>query len=155
VAVDNLVEGFAKAGVKPLRVAHGGGSGTATSSTSAGKDANASGAGGGKVRASIQQYTWEYRLSVHPLAPQLEGALRDVESLASRLKTLEEQLMDAERKNHFAESVQSGRRCEKIRRDIGFVKRQSAAKKSKVFSLKKKIAKDIVDESDVVSFVAY
>ena len=47
VAVDNLVEGLAKVGLKPLRV---------------GSD--------GKVRASLEQYTLEYQSEMHPLKPE-------------------------------------------------------------------------------------
>jgi len=66
VAVDNLVEGFAAVGVKPLRIAFG-----------------------GKVKPSLLEHTLDYKFDRHPLKPEVDRLANQEQTLYSDLMALE------------------------------------------------------------------
>ncbi|KAG1736198.1 P-loop containing nucleoside triphosphate hydrolase protein [Suillus lakei] len=74
VAVDNLVEGFAAAGVKPLRVGFG-----------------------AKIKSSLYEYTLDAKLETHPLKPKVDQLLKDQESAERKLGALEHRIVVAEK----------------------------------------------------------
>ena len=64
VAVDNLVEGLVSAGLKPLRIGSG-----------------------ERVKSSLDVYTLDHKISIHPLKPQIDN-------LAIKIKEEEANLID-------------------------------------------------------------
>ncbi|KAG2152811.1 P-loop containing nucleoside triphosphate hydrolase protein [Suillus clintonianus] len=74
VAVDNLVEGFAAAGVKPLRVGFG-----------------------AKIKSSLYEYTLDAKLEAHPLKPKVDQLLKDQENAEKKLGALEQRIVEAEK----------------------------------------------------------
>lgn len=67
VAVDNLVEGLAAAGVKPLRVAYG-----------------------GKVKADLAERTLDFKMSIHPLNSSLDAVTKEADASSTRLLKLKD-----------------------------------------------------------------
>ncbi|KAG0707217.1 P-loop containing nucleoside triphosphate hydrolase protein [Suillus ampliporus] len=74
VAVDNLVEGFAAAGLKPLRVGFG-----------------------GKIKSSLYEHTLDAKLEAHPLKPKADQLLKEQESAERKLGALEYRIVAAEK----------------------------------------------------------
>ncbi|KAG2035496.1 P-loop containing nucleoside triphosphate hydrolase protein [Suillus americanus] len=74
VAVDNLVEGFAAAGVKPLRVGFG-----------------------AKIKSSLYEYTLDAKLEAHPLRLKVDQLLKDQENVERKLGALEQRIVVAEK----------------------------------------------------------
>ncbi|KAF9050818.1 P-loop containing nucleoside triphosphate hydrolase protein [Hymenopellis radicata] len=62
VAVDNLVEGIAASGLKPLRVAYS-----------------------GKANLALEEHTLEWKLLQHPLHPQAETQAKELEDLSAKI----------------------------------------------------------------------
>ncbi|KAH7924454.1 P-loop containing nucleoside triphosphate hydrolase protein [Leucogyrophana mollusca] len=69
VAVDNLVEGFASAGVKPLRVGYG-----------------------GKIKSSLYEHTLDCKLEQHALKPQVDRLISDQDRIGKRRSDLMEKI---------------------------------------------------------------
>lgn len=74
VAVDNLVEGFAAAGVKPLRVGFA-----------------------AKIKSSLHEYTLEAKLEAHPLKPKVDQLVKEQENVERKLEGLESRIITAEK----------------------------------------------------------
>ncbi|KAG1852645.1 P-loop containing nucleoside triphosphate hydrolase protein [Suillus tomentosus] len=74
VAVDNLVEGFAAAGVRPLRVGFG-----------------------AKIKSSLHEYTLDAKLEAHPLKVKVEQLLKDQENVERKLGALADKIVAAEK----------------------------------------------------------
>jgi superfamily I DNA and/or RNA helicase len=74
VAVDNLVEGFAAAGVKPLRVGFG-----------------------AKIKPSLHEYTLDAKLEAHHLKLKVDQLLKDQETVERKLEALESRIVAAEK----------------------------------------------------------
>jgi hypothetical protein len=74
VAVDNLVEGFAAAGVKPLRIGFG-----------------------AKIKSSLYEYTLDAKLEAHPLKLKVDQLLKDQENVERKLGALEHRIVVAEK----------------------------------------------------------
>ncbi len=126
VAVDNLVEGFVAAGVKPIRVAFG-----------------------GKTRASLEPYTYEYKMQNHPLYPQAE-------KVSETIKQLEGEVKDTSiRAKELAKKVNDGRKDLAQRLDgmlTAIAKREDRiqAKKAHWYAMTQQMTKDVLGEADVV-----
>jgi superfamily I DNA and/or RNA helicase len=73
VAVDNLVEGFATAGVKPLRVGFA-----------------------AKIKSSLHEYTLDAKLEAHPLKPKVDQLVKEQENVEKKLEALESRIVTAE-----------------------------------------------------------
>ncbi|KAK0476056.1 P-loop containing nucleoside triphosphate hydrolase protein [Armillaria novae-zelandiae] len=125
VAVDNLVEGFVAAGVKPIRVAFG-----------------------GKTRASLEPYTYEYKMQRHPLYPEAE-------KVSDAIKVLEGEVREAkQRAKELARKVNSGRtslaqRLEGMLTAIAKKEEWIQAKKARWYALTQQMTKDVLGEADV------
>jgi len=57
VAVDNLVEGFATAGLDPIRIGYG------------------------QIKSTLHKHSFEYKIEQHPLYPKYEVVLENLKSL--------------------------------------------------------------------------
>ncbi|KAK0236890.1 P-loop containing nucleoside triphosphate hydrolase protein [Armillaria nabsnona] len=126
VAVDNLVEGFVAAGVKPIRVAFG-----------------------GKTRASLEPYTYEYKMQNHPLYPQAE-------KVSETIKQLEGEVKDTSiRAKELAKKVNDGRKGLAQRLDgmlTAIAKREDRIQEKKAhwYAMTQQMTKDVLGEADVI-----
>jgi hypothetical protein len=123
VAVDNLVEGFATAGVKPLRVGYG-----------------------SKVKASLYEHTLDHKIEIHPLKYQ-------VDRLAREEKILEEQVTDLRSCIHGLRDAVAKNLLERqsnMRRTLAWKERCLSACRSKMYRMRQRMLRDILDGSDVV-----
>ena len=64
VAVDNLVEGFVKAGLDPVRIGYG------------------------QIKSTLQEYSLESKIERHPLYPKYGVVLENMEELGKELKRI-------------------------------------------------------------------
>lgn len=126
VAVDNLVEGLAKAGLKPLRAASA-----------------------GKTKASLGQWTLEYQLEQHPSYPKWKD-------LEDRTKKLVDEMKELKNKIRKLEGSKLSSRDSEIRtrmmeglaqkgRSLGTMKKRS-------YGLEQAMTRDILNNADVVGF---
>ncbi|KAH7882136.1 P-loop containing nucleoside triphosphate hydrolase protein [Phlebopus sp. FC_14] len=123
VAVDNLVEGLATAGVKPLRVGYG-----------------------GKVKSSLAQHTLDYKLEQHPLKPKVEKLLEEQKDIEARRTDLVKNIATSEKStgDRFRE------RLERMRNALIMVERKSMAVKSKLYAMHQEMLRDISSAADVI-----
>ena len=132
VAVDNLVEGLVKAGVKPLRIGYN-----------------------GKIRNSLMPHSLEYKMERHPLTvtikkltDELTSAQSDISDLMKSYNTLEKKVEDAKpRKPGWGTS----KRLVNMREALVKQQTQSKVLKKKIFFMQQKVLTDIVEDADVVS----
>jgi len=122
VAVDNLVEGFAAVGVKPLRIAFG-----------------------GKVKPSLFEHTLDYKLDQHPLKPEVDQLANQEQTLDSGLMTLEKAIFTLEKTRRHQS------RLDNMKADIIFKERQRNFVRSKKYVLKQKMLREILAAADVVN----
>lgn len=130
VAVDNLVEGFVNAGVKPLRVGYN-----------------------GNVRSSVIEYSLDSKLSKHPLHPTLECLIHDglvvekaVNALLTKYKALEHKIAKSEkpRKSTIA-------RAHNMKNELIKLQMRQKMIKRKTYALQQQMLRDVVADADVVS----
>ncbi|CAK5279145.1 unnamed protein product [Mycena citricolor] len=130
VAVDNLVEGFAAANMRPLRV------GSA-----------------GRVKESLKQYTLHQKLAEHPLQQVLEPLQVEKEKLEKQLDELDTKIDEAEKKTKTANN-KAAERLLAIRLNMDREKtrkqRQHRSLKGRVYALQMKMLKHIIMEADVI-----
>lgn len=130
VAVDNLVEGLAKAGLKPLRAASA-----------------------GKTKASLAQWTLEYQIEQHPNYPKWKDLDSRAKKLVDEIKELRVKIRkfegkpqnelttkDLEIKNRMLEGLAQKERS------LGMIKKRS-------YALEQAMTRDILNNADVVRFV--
>ena len=122
MAVDNLVEGLANAGVKPLRIAHE-----------------------GKVKASIQEHTLQFKLDKHILKPKLDSLLNIAQTVQDKILDLQTDI-----KNFKGESKSLVERLRNMRRAMIQKERQSVVLNLKIWMLRQRMLHDVVNQSDVV-----
>ncbi|KAG6853864.1 hypothetical protein C0991_000625 [Blastosporella zonata] len=123
VAVDNLVEGLAQSGVKPLRV----GSGTG-------------------VRSSVAQYTLDYKLSIHPLAPELQRLLKEIEGRYCEVEDLKQRLKDTERQT----GQRAQQKADNMKRALLVKEANLGAIKGKQYAIRQEMLKDVLGDADVI-----
>lgn len=122
VAVDNLVEGFAKAGLNPLRI------------------------GFGKVRSSLREYTLDRQMETHSLAPKLKQVSEELAGLSAQYKTLMRDIAEIKESGTAAQRrrlefmEQNALRLENITRKLG----------AKEYGITQEMLSDIVGKADVV-----
>ncbi|THU97878.1 P-loop containing nucleoside triphosphate hydrolase protein [Dendrothele bispora CBS 962.96] len=128
VAVDNLVEGLARAKLKPIRAA----------ST-------------GKSKTSLAQYTLGYQVENHPEQPTLkklvqrkEAAERDKGELTKKLEALEQKELD--------ESIteKEMKRKEKMTADLVKRERLLTLLERRVHAMEQDMVRDSLEKSDVI-----
>lgn len=122
VAVDNLVEGFARSGVKPLRIGYG------------------------KVRPSLLEHTLDHKLSKHALKPKLEQASAELERVEKQLKPLSDDIDKILTKGTPAQLT----RLEPMKRNYQRLENLSGRLKAKEYAIYQEMLGDIVRQADVV-----
>ncbi|KJA17170.1 hypothetical protein HYPSUDRAFT_206440 [Hypholoma sublateritium FD-334 SS-4] len=131
VAVDNLVDGLVKAGVKPLRVGYH-----------------------GTIRSSLIPYSLDYKLQHHPLTATVQKLVDEsattqegIEELTGKYKDLEKKVQDAVARTPRRDTVQ---RLSNMREALVKLKTRAKYLKSRIFSIQQKMLTDIVSDADVV-----
>jgi regulator of nonsense transcripts 1 len=129
VAVDNLVEGFAKAGLKPLRVGFG-----------------------SKLRASLHEYSLDYLLLKHPLQPLLLETIALLEQLEEEIANLTALIRETLKKLEGKEpSAAMQQRLRNMYQAMGMKDRRRNELRAKKYGLQQEMLHDIVKSADVVS----
>lgn len=129
VAVDNLVEGFVNAGLKPLRVGFG-----------------------SRIRASLKEYSLDYLLSKHPLQPLCLETIALLEQLEDEINQLGSRLSEVVKKlekGNINKALQQ--RAENMYKAMAMKDRQQTQLKGKIYGLQQEMLHDIVKSADVVS----
>jgi len=121
VAVDNLVEGFVAAGVKPLRVGYG-----------------------GKIKSTLYEHTLDAKLEAHPLKPKADQALKEQESIEKKRGELYQRIVAAEKSG-------KAERLERMRSALAMLERQILALRAKLYAMHQEMLSDITAAADVVS----
>ncbi|KIK55179.1 hypothetical protein GYMLUDRAFT_176062 [Collybiopsis luxurians FD-317 M1] len=132
VAVDNLVEGLAKAGLKPLRAASA-----------------------GKTKASLEKWTLEYQFAKHPRYPDWKRLEERAEKAAENIKELQKKIRTLEGKQSkegLSEKEQV--RKSKMMEDLVQKTRYLWALKKRAYGLEQGIIKERVENADVSRHVA-
>ena len=125
VAVDNLVEGLVKTGVKPVRVSFG-----------------------SKVKESLEQTTLEWKINAHELKPDWDKVISDLEAVTKRLNALSVRIRVLEASG----KEEHGQRLRNMTIDSSKLKRRKVHLRGKSQGIYQAILWDIFNESDVVSF---
>jgi len=120
-AVDNLVEGFIAAGLKPLRVGYG-----------------------GKIKPSLYEHTLDAKLDAHPLKPAADKVLKDQESTERKRAELCQ-------RTAVAEMAGKADRLARMRSALVMLERQILAMRAKLYAMHQEMLNDITAASDVVS----
>lgn len=122
VAVDNLVEGLARAGLRPLRF------------------------GGSATAPALAQYTLRARREAHVLGPHLDKLLVALEKLNRELRSLRGQLAHLkELRDPQSRAKRSGLRSEADRKV-----KAAQGLRGTVFKLERLLMQEIIEDSDVV-----
>lgn len=121
MAVDNLVEGFAKAGVKALRVAFG-----------------------GKVKPSLEEYTLGYKLDRHPLRPEADRLAEQEEKMQLDIVSLKKRI------SKLNASGQHPDRLNNMKRDVVVREKRCNVVRARKYELKERMLREILSEADVV-----
>lgn len=125
VAVDNLVEGFGKANLKPLRVAFG-----------------------ARVKDNLQQYTLDHQLDGHPLRPLVEKITKEIDALKLETSDLSSKLRDLE---SLSEDSRTKYKKNAMKSRLVTVQRRISVSSGKRYGMQQIILRDIVSRADVVS----
>jgi hypothetical protein len=125
VAVDTLVEGFARAGLNPLRVGYT-----------------------GKENDKLMSHSLQYKVSLHPLSGDVNELEKSEERLTRQLNDLYSRIAQNRTK---ASTANMRTRIEKqITMRVSMEQRLSGMQK-RIYALKQTILRDIVQAADVVS----
>ncbi|KAJ6491433.1 P-loop containing nucleoside triphosphate hydrolase protein [Mycena vitilis] len=125
VAVDNLVEGLAACGVRPLRVGFG-----------------------GQVKESLVEHTLDYKLEHHPSKPALNALIKEEEGLAKRMRELADKL--AAKKKEKAVSDRALKMIANMEADLARRERMQSALKARRYALQMEMLRDVVEQADVI-----
>jgi|SRR5882762_719977 len=124
VAVDNLVEGFAATGVKPLRVAFG-----------------------GQVKPSLSEHTLDQKIEEHAFKPRIDKLAEQEQILQNELRTLQKAVLDLEKTGRHQ------LRLSNMKSDLVFKERQHNIIRAKKYHLRQKMLCDIIAAADVVNLM--
>ncbi|KAF5326605.1 hypothetical protein D9611_000880 [Ephemerocybe angulata] len=128
VAVDNLVEGLAAAGLTPLRVGFG-----------------------PSIRPSLIHHSVAYKLERHPRAPELKTLQEEEAETSEQVADLHGKIREVEKK---MEAEGGGKRLGARLRNMkaGLVKlsRQLGGLKGKIYALQQEMLRDVIGQSDVI-----
>ncbi|KAJ7058102.1 P-loop containing nucleoside triphosphate hydrolase protein [Mycena amicta] len=131
VAVDNLVEGLAAAGVRPLRVGFG-----------------------GQVRESLEEHTLDYKLDHHPLKPSLDALGEKASELSSRVREIAEKIVQVEGKAREAATANARERAAQIvanmQVDLAAKERQQPMLKARMYAMRMQMLRDVIAQADVI-----
>jgi hypothetical protein len=128
IAVDNLVEGLAKAGVKPLRV-------------------------GGSIQKSLIEHSLDYKLENHPLHPMLVRAVSEDEKLSRQIQELERAKKELSKKLWEAGNLSKSMAVREDNMSKGLIAMQNKHKnlQQKIYAMQQQMLRETVDAADVVS----
>jgi hypothetical protein len=128
VAVDNLVERLADAGLRPLRASSA-----------------------GKVKPSLQEHTLEWKMEQHPSRPELKRLVVRAEVLEKELATLRVALADLRTKVVTDTATDRElKRAKRMEEDLVRKERMDGALKRRIYGLERSMLKEILDSADVV-----
>jgi len=122
IAVDNLVEGLALSGIKPLRVGFS-----------------------GKVKSSLVEHTLDHKLEKHVLKPELDKLAKKEQGLQNRIESLKKKLEES-RKCHSENPPSS----ERLQMMSITAEREHEAVKARMYALHQQMLRDVVAKADVV-----
>lgn len=128
--MDNLVEGLAKAGVKPLRVGSP-----------------------GNIRQSLIPHSLDYKLQCHALYPTFEKAVNDLGSLSADIAKFVVRYGKTVQKLREQKEPSKTRRtrAQNMLISLEMMKQRSKKLESKVFAIRQEMLRDVVSDADVVS----
>lgn len=133
VAVDNLLEGFAKAGLKPLRVGFG-----------------------SRIRASLQEYSLDHLLLKHPLQPLLLETIALLDKMEEEISQLGALIRDTLKKiEGKTPSAAMEQRVRNMSQAMGMKDRRRNELRAKKYGLQQEMLHDIVKSADVVSLLVF
>jgi hypothetical protein len=122
VAVDNLVEGFAKAGLNPLRIGYG------------------------KVRSSLLDHTLEAQMLKHPLAPKLKSVSEERESAERQYKALGVDILRIKTSGTASQL----KRLDAMEKNYHRLENRTEQLGAKEYGIHQEMLSDIVRKADVV-----
>lgn len=122
-AVDNLVEGFAAAGLKPLRIGFR-----------------------GKIKDSLTKHTLDYKLDQHPLKPKVDRFLEEKSAAEKKRLDLTKKIEAVQR----APTTRTVGRLDQMRSALLAQERQSMAIAAKLYAIHQEMLRDITADADVV-----
>lgn len=130
VAVDNLVEGFASVGVKPLRIGYN-----------------------GNVRQSCLPYSLDYKLEQHPLHPALTTLVKEESEVASHIQGLENQSKELDKKIEDSKRPRKStlERARNMKEALLKLVFRHKAMKRKIYAMQQQMLRDVIADADVVS----
>ena len=128
IAVDNLVEGLAKAGVKPLRV-------------------------GGNIQKSLIEHSLDYKLENHHLHPRLVRAVSEEEKVSRQIQDLEKARKELNKKIWKAVNPNKSlvEREDNMRKGLIMLQNQRKNLQQKIYAIQQEMLRDTVEAADVVS----
>ncbi|KAJ7468512.1 P-loop containing nucleoside triphosphate hydrolase protein [Mycena latifolia] len=131
VAVDNLVEGLAASGVKPLRVGFG-----------------------GKVKQSLVEHTLEFKLEHHPLKPALDALAKQEKEVSQRIRELSQKVAELRKPKVRTTSANAQERARQIianmEADLAVRQRMQSSLKARMYALEMEMLRDVVAKADVI-----
>ncbi|KAK7049299.1 hypothetical protein VNI00_005900 [Paramarasmius palmivorus] len=128
VAVDNLVERLADAGLRPLRASSA-----------------------GKVKPSLQEHTLEWKMEQHPSRPDLKRLVVRADALEKELQTLRVALADLRTKVVTDTATErEHKRAKRMEEDLVRKERMDGALKRRIYGLERSMLKEILDSADVI-----
>jgi hypothetical protein len=132
VAVDNLVEGFAKVGVKPLRVGYN-----------------------GNVRESLLQHSLDYKLQQHPLHRSLAAFVEEQSTITPKTQKLLQdcQGLDEKVKASVRPRKSSLQRVSNMKAAIIKLEERQVFLKRRIYAMQQDMLKDVIEAADVVRTV--
>jgi len=132
VAVDNLVEGFAKVGVKPLRVGYN-----------------------GNVRESLLQHSLDYKLQQHPLHRPLTAFVEEQSTITPKTQKLLQdcQGLDEKIKASVRPRKSSFQRVSNMKAAIVKLEERQVFLKRRIYAMQQDMLKDVIEAADVVRTV--
>ncbi|KAJ7442181.1 P-loop containing nucleoside triphosphate hydrolase protein [Mycena galericulata] len=130
VAVDNLVEGLAASGVRPLRVGFG-----------------------GQVKESLVEHTLDYKLEHHALQPAMAALVKQEEEVQQRIRDIMKKLGDV-RESKVGASAHAQERARQIianmEADLALRQRMQNSIKARIYALGMEMLRDVISEADVI-----
>ena len=129
VAVDNLVEGFAQAGVKPLRVGYN-----------------------GIVREHLLQHSLDYKLQQHPLHRPLTASVEEESKITPAIQKLLKDCEDLDAKIEASVRPRKStlHRVTSMKKAIINLGERQALLKRKIYAMQQDMLKDVIEAADVV-----
>jgi len=122
-AVDNLVEGFAGARLKPLRIGFR-----------------------GKIKDSLTEHTLDYKLDQHPLKSKVDRLLEEKSATEKRRSDLTKRIEAVQR----APTTRATGHLDQMRSALLAQERQSMAIAAKLYAIHQEMLRDITADADVV-----